>query len=115
MKVKAEGHPVKEALHGKNKFQCQQCPFTTTRGFNLRRHIARNHGLESVRAVEEGGCVCLECGHKCIFIKDLRNHLTRSHGFVFRTTCKEFTTLQGEVTICVTENSWDCQAFFVHF
>ena len=41
--------------------------------------------------------VGLTCGHKCFFIKDLRCHLTESHGYVFRLTTKEFPTIEGNI------------------
>ena len=78
-------------------YKCKICNFSTSRGFNLRRHTARNHGTETVQSAEQGSCVCLECGHKCYKIADLRQHLSRSHGVVFRTTIKEFQSRQGEI------------------
>lgn len=78
-------------------FKCKFCSFSTSRGFNLRRHTARNHGTEAVQSAEEGSCICLECGHRCYKIADLRQHLSRSHGVVFRTTIKEFQSRQGDI------------------
>ena len=78
--------------------KCKVCNFSTSRGFNLRRHTARNHGTEAVKSAEQGSCICLECGHRCYKIADLRQHLSRSHGVVFRTMMKEFPSRQGEIS-----------------
>ena len=86
----------KKEKQNKNVLQCKQCPYTTQRGFNLRRHILSKHGAEAVKSAEDGGCICLTCGYKCFFIKDLRRHLTDSHGYVFRMTIKEFKSTEGK-------------------
>ena len=56
----------------------------------------RKHGEEAVRSVENGACLCLECGHRYFLIKDLRTHLTEKYGYVFRITTKEFQSLEGK-------------------
>eukprot|EP00112_Aurelia_sp_Birch-Aquarium-sp1_P025112 Seg820.2 transcript_id=Seg820.2/GoldUCD/mRNA.D3Y31 product="hypothetical protein" protein_id=Seg820.2/GoldUCD/D3Y31 len=88
---------VGKKMKSPKSFNCHHCSFITTRGFNLRRHVQRNHGDGNIQSHESGGCICLECGHKCFLIKDLREHLTRSHGFVFRIVNKEFQDLSGRL------------------
>lgn len=86
----------KKERQNKNALQCKQCSYETQRGFNLRRHVLSNHGAEAVKSADNGGCICLTCGHKYFFIKDLRRHLTDIHGYVFRMTTKEFKTIEGK-------------------
>ena len=93
----AKQEPQKET--SKTNFSCTHCPFSTNRRGNLRRHVQRKHGNAAVKSVESGGCLCLECGHRCFLIRDLRAHLTEKHGFVFRITRKEFQTPEGKKNI----------------
>ena len=82
-------------IRSHKSFNCHRCSFTTARGFNLRRHMKRHHGHDNVKLHESGGCICLECGHKCFLIKDLREHLRHRHGFIFRIITKEFQHISG--------------------
>ena len=79
--------------------KCPQCNLETKDRYNLKRHIKRIHGEEHVKAVEKGGCICLECGHKCHRIEDLRQQLAESHEFIFRFEEKKFTTVAGRTSI----------------
>ena len=94
-KPASSGSDVSRKMKSQKLSNCHHCSFTTTRGFNLRRHVQRNHGDDNVQSHESGGCICLECGHKCFLIKDLREHLIKSHGFMFRIINKEFQDLSG--------------------
>lgn len=82
-----------------NMLKCPQCNLETKDRYNLKRHIKRIHGEEHVKAVKTGGCICLECGHKCHRIEDLRQHLAESHDFIFRFEEKQFATIAGRISI----------------
>ncbi|CAH3132808.1 unnamed protein product [Pocillopora meandrina] len=52
----------------------------------MKRHINRKHTRAvGKRAFQSGKCLCLECGHRCFRIKDLRKHLSTEHGVIFKT------------------------------
>ena len=102
-------HPtlIKGSTCSKEKtkmLKCPQCNLETKDRYNLKRHIKRIQGEEHVKAVEKGGCICLECGHKCHRIEDLRQHLADSHEFIFRFEEKQFTTVPGRTYISKLNN-----------
>lgn len=43
-----------------------------------------------------GKCLCLECGHRCFRIKDLRSHLSTQNGVIFRTESIIMQSLKGK-------------------
>ncbi len=70
--AKIESSPVlKKEQSNRDDLQCKQCSYSTKRSFNLRRHVLKSHGAEAARAAQDGGCICLTCGYKCFFIKQL--------------------------------------------
>ena len=83
---------------GKTRFQCQFCPSSLTRKSDLKRHIITFHGEDKLHGtnVESGKCVCMECGHKCHRIVDLRKHLIRSHKKIFRMEKLNFDKVAGK-------------------
>ena len=61
------------------------------------RHIKRKNGEEFVKDVQSnhGSCLCLECGHRCLRIRDLQYHLIYIHNHTFRFETKIFESVQG--------------------
>ena len=96
--AKIESPPVlKKEQSNRDDLQCKKCSYSTKRSFNLHRHVLKSHGAEAARSSQDGGCICLTCGYKCFFIKQLRRHLTENHGYVFRTMTEEFKSMEGKV------------------
>ena len=93
--VKVEGN--KKAT----SFKCPHCQAVLNRKFNFNRHLLRKHkGMslpkEDRQTIETGNCVCLQCGFKCHKIVQLRDHLSRQHGMIFRCETVSFENKGGE-------------------
>ena len=80
-----------------SSFPCnnENCNSTFTRRSDLKRHILRFHGAENLKSAESGKCVCVECGHRCHRITDLRKHLSGCHNMEFRTELITFDNKAG--------------------
>ena len=64
----------------------------------MNRHIdRRNTRAVGKRAFQSGKCLCLECGHRCFRIKELRKHLSTEHGIIFRTEILQMQNFKGKV------------------
>ncbi|CAH3198945.1 unnamed protein product [Porites evermanni] len=84
--------------------RCPECDYICPKVSNMKRHMKRKHNLNSNNVTsQKGKCLCNECDRQFYRIKDLREHLSSSHGFIFKTDAihlqnvKEFESWKAEV------------------
>jgi len=86
---------------GPVRFPCEYCKEVTTftRRNDLKRHIERFHGDRGMPpVVNSGKSICMDCGQRFFRITDLRKHLIKLHGKIFRMEIATFDNLQGTNT-----------------
>lgn len=84
----------------KRIYKCEACGLVLSKMSNLKRHIERLHENEKVTVEEGGNCLCLQCGYRCRYITQLRDHLMNQHNKVFRTETLEFENEKGK-SLCI--------------
>lgn len=68
-----------EAYHQQN-FVCDQCGFSTTKRFRLKKHNARMHTIVKEKSgPSEDDLTCKECRRKCLDKGTLNQHMKRVH------------------------------------
>ena len=91
---------VPQVKHSGNKkeYKCADCSQTCNKKANLIRHINRFHGNSGARKeLESGNCLCIQCGHRCRRITELKKHLFTCHNVVFRTEQLSFESMKGKI------------------
>ena len=62
----------------------------------MKRHMKRKHNLNSNNVTsQKGKCFCNECDRQFYRIKDLREHLSSSHGLIFKTDAIHLQNVKG--------------------
>ena len=74
-----ESDVVERVLPDTPKKECQHCPFTTSRKFNLDRHVKIHHPIPTANPPETKGVLCDECGVKLSTLFNLRRHKRHMH------------------------------------
>eukprot|EP00794_Sanderia_malayensis_P017679 gene17679-19443_t len=92
--VVAKKPKSKRGEHKRPTRQCPYCDYTSRRSYNVKRHVDRSHKDQKVKdalkSCETGKCICMECGHRCQRVKDMRQHLANKHQMIFHGEVLEF-------------------------
>ena len=62
------------------RFYCHLCNLGYGLRYDLKKHISLKHRQSYTSVTDTGDCLCLECGHRCCKVENLREHLTTQHG-----------------------------------
>ena len=76
--------------------RCPECDYICPKVSNMKRHMKRKHNLNSNNVTsQKGKCFCNECDRQFYRIKDLREHLSSSHGLIFKTDAIHLQNVKG--------------------
>ena len=76
--------------------RCPECDYICPKVSNMKRHMKRKHNINSNNVTsQKGKCLCNECDRQFYRIKDLREHLSSSHGLIFKTDAIHLQNVKG--------------------
>ena len=92
--------PTKKVMsRNEKKHKCPNCDASFTIKYSLKRHMLTKHPHATNdlnQVTSDGNCICHDCGCKFYRITDLRQHLTRSHNFIFKMETITFDNMSGK-------------------
>ena len=85
------------------KYSHKFCPKVS----NMKRHMKRKHNLNNNVTSQKGKCLRNECDRQFYQIKDLQEHLSSSHGFIFKTDAIHLQNVKGNNDVKYTFSTRD--------